>query len=240
VLGYETLHLDDERERWEAWSSQCVAYDQKDAVLSLSRPASNRCTDVQPKDVVARYVHGSDGRLLRSIESEIRMERREGEYQNVAHPTVLIHDRTGVLKARYQEDERMRLYRLPDAPELSEHGRMNVAVIDTSSALDKLVIHDPDVAPSMKWRIATVPRGAKHLFDHLYGLTPPLAQGRIGKSGKVVLTASERQSLWQAMHQDDQIVVLHGSDPVVLAPGVSSAQWQACINPEETSAEACP
>lgn len=240
VLGYEALKLNDQTGRWEAGEAQCVAYDASGAVSRLSHPRSGRCDQVLPADAVSIHVHDASGRLLRSIETDRCLEAHDGEYKFVAHPMALIYGQDGVIKARYREDQRRHGYRLPESPQLSECGSQSVAVISAPSGLGNLSIRDPSLAPSMGWRIVALPKGSSNLNDYQPGGSEQLAQGKIGKFGRMLLTAAEQQSIWRAMHQDDQIVVLQSSGAIVLAPGVTASQWQACLDSNDHQAGSCP
>lgn len=239
VRGSERLNKKEDGSRWEAKEAQCITYDKHGIVSTVGRHASGRCVDARPDDALSRHVHGGDGRLLRTIEKDIRMEVQGGEYQLVAHPMVLVYDGAGEIKARYREDAASQVYRLPETSLLDKHGRLDVSVVESMAGLAKLVISDPESAPSMEWRITAVPKDAEDLYG-LYDDELSLAKGRIGKQGKVILTAEQRAKIWQAMNSDDQLVILHWTERLVLAPGVSTKQWQACLSQDQATAEACP
>lgn len=238
--GFEALTRDEESGRWQGDEAVCVTYDPAGSLVSFARPQSGTCSAVKPEDVSARYMHGVDGRLLRSVEGDVRMEQQGGQYALVSHPSVLVYDDAGAVRARYQEDAQHQIYRLPEATLLRDRRLGDVKVVGSPAGLDGLYWPDPRFGKTTPWVVVAMPADTANESDFLLSDPLPLARGKVGKTGKIYLAPAERQRVWDAMHHDGQLIVLHAYDSVVLAPRVPASQWKACLDQSNQSREGCP
>jgi hypothetical protein len=238
--GEESLQWDEEAAHWSRTVKRCVCYEPGGAVASVSQPAAGPCQEAPVADVTARYVHGPDGILQRSIEIVTQTELQRDGYKDVKHPMVSVYAASGTPEARYREDALLRHFRLPDAALLSKGNDPPVAVVQSSATLAKLTIRNPDAYANAPWRVYALPKDADSLYDPMAVKSTVLAQGKMSKFGNIQLSVEEQQRVWRAMNDGHSIVVLDALGAMLLAPAVAAAQWQACIDPKVTGVDACP
>ena len=236
LLAVESKYWNEEGKRWEARPANCYQHTTAGNLASVAFVESGSCSVLAPKDIQTRYVYGADNHLLRIISKEIRSEMGKEQYEQVEYPMIDVYDTAGKLSAEYRVDVSGTPFRKLRAPATA-----------SSNIRDTWVMEDPprDFIFTDNWNrnwvIVSVPADQKidYYSMELPGLNT-LAKGKTNKQGLVKIKKSA-DAIRQALYQLDTVVAFYSEGQVfVLTPAVGAELWNSCLNPENTTREACP
>lgn len=225
---------------WQLQAAHCFAYDPLGGLAALWQPSEGACALAVPADARARHVYDAQGQLLRSITVEPRMEELDGRYELVEHPVVTVHGSQGEVRAVYTEDAARRPYRRPLASGEASDALREVWVIGSAAGLNLRWIDEGLPAAGRDWRMVAISADSPQpVLAALGNEGTVLARGRTGKQGEI-RTGKAAAAVWRAMQQPGQWVVLVSMSTILLTPELPGSLWQACLDPEQRTAAACP
>lgn len=200
----------------------CLRYD---AQGHLAEHGANACSD--PSQPLARYVHDASGRLLRVIS----YVEKQGDAFEVRVFDAQGKPGTRYLRQRLQWQDGKLLLGLPYKDHPAEHAI--------------LVLPGPNwAAPAMEsnhydWAIVQSQDG--DVYGAKRNPAAVLASGNNGSDGRYVLTAAQRQRIWQAAGQTPGTVhwLWAPGQVYTLLQTLPQPVWAACTDPDNRRLDAC-
>lgn len=246
ATGLQVVSWDTEKNTWEQRGATCAVYGPDGALTELSQRAAGRCDQAAAADDSREvYLHDPQGRLVRSIIGESRMEQNPatGQFGFAGHPLVTVYAPGGQVLATYREDAGGRPYRWPASPLLGEgRDQLEAWVIASADGLQIRWTEDGLPASETPWQVIVVPGSTPKLSDYLFGYPKPLAKGTTRADGRITMDAASRRKVWEALNTPGQIVVFtyRSFRTMALMPAVKDTVFKACLDPAQAGRDVCP
>lgn len=227
---------------WDAPKRDCYFYDAAGWPVSKVGRYDGSCSQAKPSDAPVRYVHASDGHLLRVFHQ--RTDLTEGGVENV--DIIDTYGDDGEMRRRYINAPN----RPPRLTALPRSGRRGMAErrmdeIGVGQAPWRIRIDRPEVPVSERapWRFVLM----KPEFSRRGQYPEPdaerevVADGRADASGMIALTAAQQRRLTNLVQQYPGLVVLRVSvlRHYSLWPEVPQAVWERCHDPARIAPADC-
>ncbi|XYJ11491.1 hypothetical protein ACSUZJ_05755 [Telluria sp. B2] len=213
-------------------STACFHYDAKDRFLGASFPDADSCAGFGPEQIRDRYVYQADGSLLRKISGGKSIPEPDGGRFVTDDARIVVFGPQGQPTAEYVTDDSGRHYRRSLAPKANDSQYHAIKVIGSPAALELRRLLDGK-APGF-WQFHSIPSAIANSGDGRNETRYIVASGDIAD-----INSQDRVEIWKALSRPDHDMVLEAQGIFLLVPEVSPALWEACMNPQLESREAC-
>lgn len=230
--------------------SHCYLYDDTGYPAGRVPMAEGNCADARLIEAPFIYVHGLDGRLLRVISEVPQATTAEPRPAEERPHVVQTFDTQGKLLNLYAKDEGGFPYRAEHLPPTEEGGMRGARhdVIVMTSERWQVILLDPAAARkgnAVSWRFVRLNPEylGTNMEDSETAVVETIAKGRTDRNGRTTLSHAQQRRLFSRMKQYPGTVMLRcpeqGMTGTMLLPGISTAQWDACMDPQQRNASAC-